>query len=785
MARIYYGEFTSVVGNDYRVELWDGPTGSATGGTELTLGSAGFTIDAQGEGDPIYEKFIRKSRATAYFLVDNSTDETYFQNLAVDDEGKYAIVIYKGSALYWVGRILPDQMQWSRQPVSSNVEFQIASVDTLSLLENYTIDRSWFNSSYRLNILDLIRLSLSRTGLHLYWEHLGFSNDYIRDAVQSYMGTTRPNEFTKKWEVYLDSMIKDLDLYTAPKQADSMDIFYNCEEIIEELLGVFGGRLFLDSGKYWIIQPISYAVYTTSIDYRVYSTAGNKTNTTIQNFAHKTNIGTTARPKFESFPTHTNQPAIRYFEQRFKRVNLKQNIKPKASASSSVFSLNSFYAFQDSNIKIRATLNFGIAFFSGIKPAASRVYVAFRAYTIDGSSTIRVYNSNTKTWDTQSALPNYESVECKVFKIDASQFSAVITVDFFRELAAPLSTSENLHFDFQIIGLQNMAIGSGSSTGLLNWGDIMCWQDEESEKKVVVSNITNNNASKIVSKAVRYYSNGAQAFSNCRGNVYVVGITQVDNWHSVGGRNDPMNSAAAGDFMSVHAKAVRVIQGNWIDAGSYARYKTLYFDDSIYVFNGGKFNALLEQWDAEWIRMAYDVDIIDVNGEEDYEDYGNSQGDTLVRLLKETHEIRESVNNVFDAIPFRILRDADNAPTTAPTIDTYYAPSLLFTPADGLVNFQLQELGVYAIKTTGVYSVVLTDRNTLCDTTDGDVVLNLPGAETCKGLSFFFKKIHTNHKVTINAPAIDRQNHFDINSDMGSVMIESDGVEFWVKFKYP
>jgi hypothetical protein len=151
-----------------------------------------------------------------------------------------------------------------------------------------------------------------------------------------------------------------------------------------------------------------------------------------------------------------------------------------------------------------------------------------------------------------------------------------------------------------------------------------------------------------------------------------------------------MNSAAAGDFMSVHAKAVRVIQGNWIDAGSYTRYKTLYFDDSIYIFNGGKFNALLEQWDAEWIRMAYDVDIIDVNGEEDFEDYGNSQGDALVRLLKETHEIRESVNNVFDAIPFRVLRDGIGAPTTAPTSSTDYTVKLNYDPATENVAYKIE-----------------------------------------------------------------------------------------------
>ena len=780
MARKYFAEFTSIVGTDYRVEIWDAPTGSSTGGTELRLSGAGFTIDAQGEGDPIYEKFIRKSRATAYFIVDNDTDEAYFQNLAVDDEGKYAIVIYKGTALYWIGRILPDQMQWSRQPVSSNVEFQIASVDTLSLLENYTIDPTWFSATtYRLNILDLIRLCLSRTGLHLYWEHLGFSSDYIRDAVQSYMGTTRPNEFTKKWEVWLSSMIQDLELYTAPKQGDSIDIFFNCEDVVEELLGIFGGRFFLDSGKYWIIQPIAYSVYPTSIDYRVYSTAGIKTNTTIQNFAHKTNIGTTVRPKFESFPVHTNQPAVRYFEQRFKRVNLKQTVKPKASASSSVFSLNSFFAFQGSNIKVRSTLNFGAYFPSGVVPAASKVYIAFRAYTISGSSVYRKYNANDKTWDTVSAIPDYESVECKVFKIEPSSFNAIITIDFFREMAPPLSNTDNIHMDFQIIGLTNRSIGASTSTGLLNWGDIMIWQDEDSEKKVVVSNLTNTNASKIVSKEVRYYANGTQAFGNCRGNVYVVGIDQVDNWESVTGRNDPMNSALAGDFMSVHAKAVRVIQGNWIDAGTYARYKTLYFDDSIYVFNGGKFNALYEQWEAEWIRVAYDVDLIDVNGEEDFEDYKSGQKDAIVRLLKETNEIRESVSDVFQAVPFRILRDGIGAPTIEPTISTNYGVNVNFNPSDQVVEYSLKELGAFATLTAGTYTLTNYFEIYLCNSAGGSIGVTLPDATTVKGNRYTFKKISSSHTVTIFG-TIDSHTSITLHSNHEVVTIISNGVQYYI-----
>ena len=691
MGRVYWGEFTSIADIDYRVEIWDDPSGSATGGTELSLGGAGFTMDSQGEGDGIYENFIRKSKATAYFIVNNSTDENYFTQIAVTDEAKYALVIYRDNSLFWIGRILPDQMQWQRSPVDANIEFQISSVDTLSLLNNYYVDPTWFSSVSRLNMLDLIRLSLAKTGLHLYWDHLGYSSDYIRDAVQSYMGNVRPSEFIKKWEISLQSVIKDLQLFVSPKlDTTDADVYLSCEEIIKEVLGVFGGRLFLDSGKYWIIQPIAYSVYSTSIDYRVYSTAGIKTNSTIQNFAHRVTLSTTARPRFESFPTLTNLPAVRYFEQRYKRLQFKNVVRPKANLSSTVFEITNFNSFQFEPIKIKATLNFGMLTWAGYSiPAASKVYIAFRAYSYT-TGVIRVYNSNTKDWEVSATLPDYESVECKIFKVEqAGSFNSIITVDFLRDLD-PSYGVQDLFFQFQIIGLQNTAIGSGTSTGINMWGSITAWQEEGTDKKIRVSNVSNVNAAKIVSTDVIFHSYGQQMFGNYRGGINVIGETPTNSWTGVSGIYDPLNSSLCGDYMSVHAKAVRLIQGAWVDAGTYSKIKTLFFDSSIWVFNGGKFNALYEKWDCEWLRIAHDVDDVLVEDEEDYENYKNAGGDALVRLIKQTEETRESINNIFDAIPFRALRDSIGAPTTDPATATDYTLKLRFDPATQNVAFKTE-----------------------------------------------------------------------------------------------
>ena len=61
MARIYYGSFLSIENIEYKVELWDGASGSSTGGTELTLAGNGFSIERQGEGDTYYQNYAGRA----------------------------------------------------------------------------------------------------------------------------------------------------------------------------------------------------------------------------------------------------------------------------------------------------------------------------------------------------------------------------------------------------------------------------------------------------------------------------------------------------------------------------------------------------------------------------------------------------------------------------------------------------------------------------------------------------------------------------------------------------
>ncbi len=212
MARIYYGTTASLTGDIYRAEIWDDPSGSSSGGTAVVIHGNGVEFQYQGEGNKLYENIVLPSRATVVFNVDNSTALDFFSSLGVEEEGTFAMVIYKNDDLHWIGRIIADQNEYDKMAVEANMGFKVTSVDTLNLLKNYYVDPTWFGSSKRLNILSLIKNCFSLTGLSQYWAYLAPNEPFLIDAYNK--GDTPPfSQYFKYLEVNLSSVIEDYDTF--------------------------------------------------------------------------------------------------------------------------------------------------------------------------------------------------------------------------------------------------------------------------------------------------------------------------------------------------------------------------------------------------------------------------------------------------------------------------------------------------------------------------------------------------------------------------------------------
>ena len=784
MARIYYSQFKDINNANWRVELWDNPSGSSSGGTEVRAIKGGFTIEYQGDGDMIWDNPIRKGKAILTVAIDNSTDETFFQALAVSDEQKYVMVAYKESDLIWIGRVIPDQVSWIRSSLEGKVFYKVSSIDGMSLLTNYKVDPTWFSTANRLNMLDLIRLCLSKVNLYQYWDYLGFGNNYINDCIQTYpLNGSRPIQFLKKWEVNLSSVVDDFKIFTEQTETpDLANIYVNCFNAIENILTKYGARITLYKGQYWITQPIGYGngAYPVTFEYRVYSTAGAKTNSL--NYGHRIFENTAiARSRFEAYPTITHQAAVRTFNTKYKRSSLISNVRAFRDKSSSLFSVGNFVANQGNEISVKSTLKFGVAFWSGATiPASSKVYIAFRIYSYTSSAGVKWYDYNTRTWITASVLPDYETIECNILSVEqAGPTNAIVTTDFFRNFSASTGI-DGVRVDFQIIGFTNTAIGSGTLTNIDMWGDVNICQIDKNEKLNSVGN--KNNASKVVEFSTRYYQNYQSIFDS--GAIYDLNSNSLpDGWKNLTGKYEPFVTASSSDFMALYARAVCVAQGNWIDAGNYTPTKSLIFDDGIWIFNGGKLDAMAGQWDGEWLRMSnYPDDIENPIDTEDSDYNTNSEGSTLIRILQQVTEQKVSSQNIFPAMPYRMMQIAEVPITATPSIDTLYNVDLKFNQSLGEIFFSLSEKGAFVTATTGTHSASVASPSILCDTTDGNIILNLPAANTSKGVEFWFKKTVSANTVLING-TIDGGPSYSMSGVNSGVVIVSDGSVYWVKYK--
>lgn len=227
MARKYYGSFLSIENIEYRVELWDGATGSsannfasryatrvtAAGGyqegetclleklveledaTELTLAGDGFTIERQGQGNTYYENFCRPSRISTNWVMPSDTVRNAFIAIANSQENRYAIVVYRADALYYVGRVVADQADYLRESINGAPVFDLVAVDSLNLLEGFFVSPDWFTDSLATG-LDIVRKSLELCGLDDYWTALGAKIPIYATALQC---MTRRRQVTKGW----------------------------------------------------------------------------------------------------------------------------------------------------------------------------------------------------------------------------------------------------------------------------------------------------------------------------------------------------------------------------------------------------------------------------------------------------------------------------------------------------------------------------------------------------------------------------------------------------------
>ena len=200
--RKYVGSFKSIQNVVYRVELWDDPSGTtpeitarlyaarvlAAGGyqegascmltklqslnssTELKLAGNGFSIERQGEGDSVYSDFVRPSRASAQWVMPDQTTLDDFIAIQTQAETAWAMIIYRDDVMWYVGRVLADQMTRLRESIQSKpiidyltqirklenyLVFDVAFPMTWKILKRHIIEDKFVNNGTANDLLNL------------------------------------------------------------------------------------------------------------------------------------------------------------------------------------------------------------------------------------------------------------------------------------------------------------------------------------------------------------------------------------------------------------------------------------------------------------------------------------------------------------------------------------------------------------------------------------------------------------------------------------------------------
>jgi hypothetical protein len=791
MARIYYGSFKSIQDIDYRVELWDAPSGSTTSGTELKLAGEGFVIDREGEGTATYEDFLRPSRCSTEWVMPNNTVLADFISISTEAENNWAMIVYREDVPIWIGRVIADQMTRLREPIQAKPRIKLAAVDGLELLKGFRVSDLWFTDGIITGSY-LFRKCLEEIELSEYWVVLGIQTNYFYDASLMYASAAalkgihllsfNLNAFVKNFDPMKDVRAIDVD---AGYYADTNML--TCTEAMEQICAALQVRFIHEMAGYWMVPVNGY--FNTTLAYRRYSyTLGYQGTGT---YTHRQTLAS-PRPQWEAKPSLYYQPAAKLVRVDTQRRLVGSVFRTYANISSTLYTaeftdIPTGSTPDDAPIKLKIVAKFNRSYPSG--KVENKSGINFVIWVTNGTtdlylqpdgywaSSYQSYNEEMDTrgqrttWNsfaierqcttapagytTIKATVNVKGIVKQYTKSGGWQVFAVIDKPFWASVQVAFADSsayQNPDFVFDI-----EEIFSPGTTSALNSTEInLNIAHYSSDSKYAIGNILAYN-----------------------GTTNVVADDWFGGWDSVthGTLTEMIGTAVGGCYKDF----LQVVRGSWVDSGTLTAIKTLYFDGGAWVLNGCSFKAKSESWDGEWLYLAPTYSGLTSTGE-GYKIDPSKNDDKVNYALEAVAEMNGSINFVPEQVLEFLINDAEGAPTTQPTLNTRWEVMLEYVDSSEVVRWHVQEHNASVVYTAGTHTITNGYELIICNTTDGNVVVNLPDATESKGKKYYFLKKASSHVVTISGGSynINGSSATTINSLYGSKTIISDGAQWYI-----
>jgi hypothetical protein len=807
MARKYYGSFYSITGALHKVEIWDAPSGSGAGGTELLLAGDGYEIERNGEGDTFFENPIRTSRSTSYWVIPNNTVLADFKNLATNNEQYWAVLIYQDSVLQHVGRVVADQMTFQREAIEAKPVISLGAVDGLELLDGFKVSSDWFTDG-KLQISQLFRKSLDLLNLKDYWVVNGTQTDYLRDAVSPYSSdATRKgidllkvdlNTFVSNYDAFKDLTASDVNAFQYASEN-----MVSCKEAIEQICDILQCRFIHELGVYWLVSAAEYLDSTVS--YRQYSYTLQYIGT--GTYTHAVSLGATStRPQWQAKPSMSYQPAAKYVQIDTERTlntgvyRAYQN-KTTSALGASFTGIPTGSTPDVAPMRIRFALKFQKFYFSSPSGSEDGTNVILRIWLTDSAGNKKVLDNTNFFWVnfTGATIPGRiedvktdQNTTWTSFVFDKQVSTAPAGFD---TLNVAVSSVEAYKNRFNILGIKT---GNTANAVKDYWGAIQIAFADASpyNNPDFTFNITEVfnpdansalNSTPIILKPKYYYSNSKYGTGNIlanNGTADVIADDWFGGWDSVthGSPTAMLGQGVAG----LYRDFVPVIQGTWVDAGTLTAIKSLSFDSFKWIFNGGVYSAMSEQWSGEWVGLVPIYTGLTSTGEG--LKLGNGLKDRVNYQDQQIGKLNDEVQRTPNLVLSHLVNNADGAPSAVPTQDTQYEVMVQYDLANEQMEWHLQEHGTFKTYTTGTSSLDVNFEGHIGNTAGGSVILNLPAVATQKGKKYYFVKSGASSTYRINAATgenINGTDHFLLNTNYDSHTIICDGTQWFIIAAHP
>ena len=635
----YKCEFRSDQGVYWRVDIWDEDFSGSV--TEFIAQGEGFAIDYQGQGNK-RDGNIKASSCKVPVLIQDAAFETMLTDILTSDEGRFKIIIYKGSGSYtdsfsnvfWIGDVLNDlgDLQDTYYPY----EYEITATDGLGKAQDIRVnDSSWITGGNDYQFPVVLAKCLAQIQSNVGSNGIYASNEtFLRMTSIWYEPSMNGGTINTSVDPWDFTKINESAFYKIDN--DGAKEYISVFEAIDKITKAWGARIYFSNGM-WQVDQIS-ALAATSVKTHYYKIDG----TIISGGAGTAYLDKDYRKTEGTDVKRLAGQTYNYF------IGLKQamvdyahdysgQLLPIPFTTATTYNLGTFtfdatgtYTTQWHILDLWGFLTYTGASAQTYANGVSVLYkITFTCTNSSGDVYYAHLQSSTgpatgsATWSAANT-PQYIYLTADVLgtNMQSNQWNFVVmmpplTATITGEIAirwevvsmTDLITGGTLATAGWNIGFLNSNTSCSflviDSSGTINSGKIRYKVDHTDGSGNLINKAIHKFSEPIFGDAFVTSSDGGTSYLA----VYNGSAWEKSNaWQVAGGSTMPFSQLLCWDFIRGQKNAVQKRMGAYFVPAT----KEFFFENSLvigsdyYVFNGGTFSAGMDEWNGEWFLVSLD-----------------------------------------------------------------------------------------------------------------------------------------------------------------------------------